>query len=99
MRLELIGYLIILLMIILRNLATLNINGINNKQKQTKLKYFINQNDIDILFLQEVNTTNLDFIGPKYDYVVNIGENNRGTAIIYRYGSKIEKYEYHPNGR
>ena len=81
-------------MTILRNLATLNINGINKKQKQTKLKYFINQKDIDILFLQEVNTTNLDFIGPKYDYVVNIGESNRGTAIISRYGIKIEKYEY-----
>ena len=81
------------------NYATLNINCIQEKNKQQLLKTFIWQNNIDILLLQEVNTQNLDFIGPQYDYVVNIGDRNLGTAIIYRAGLEAEQCEKHCSGR
>ncbi|KAJ4429252.1 hypothetical protein ANN_26255 [Periplaneta americana] len=57
------------------------------------------QNDIDVLLLQEVNNDNFEFLGPQYEYVVNTGENNRGTAIIYLAGMDIEQVETHPSGR
>ncbi|KAJ4444820.1 hypothetical protein ANN_06617 [Periplaneta americana] len=52
-----------------------------------------------MLLLQEVNTENFDFIGPQYDYVVNTGDENRGTAVIYRYGLAVDAIEKHPSGR
>ena len=63
-------------MIILRNYATLNINGIQNKTKQTLLRDFIQQNGIDVMFLQEVTTPEFKFLGPQYNAIVNTGENN-----------------------
>ncbi|KAJ4451428.1 hypothetical protein ANN_02890 [Periplaneta americana] len=52
-----------------------------------------------MLLLQEVNTENFDFIGPQYDYVVNTGDENRGTAVIYRCGLAVDAIEKHPSGR
>ncbi|KAJ4440715.1 hypothetical protein ANN_08863 [Periplaneta americana] len=86
-------------MVILRKYATLNVNCIQGKHKQQLLNAFISQNDIDVLLLQEVNNDNFDFLGPQYEYVVNTGENNRGTAIIYRAGMNVEQVETHPSGR
>lgn len=68
---------------ILRNFATLNVNGINNVITQQLLRRFIKDFDIDVLFLQEVNNGNLDFISP-YEYRSNPGPMNRGTAMVYR---------------
>ncbi|KAJ4446233.1 hypothetical protein ANN_12927 [Periplaneta americana] len=86
-------------MVLLRNYATLNINCLQSKNKQSLLNAFIRQNSIDILLLQEVNTENFDFIGPQYDYVVNTGDENRGTAVIYRCGLTVDAIEKHPSGR
>ncbi|KAJ4441193.1 hypothetical protein ANN_11044 [Periplaneta americana] len=52
-----------------------------------------------MLLLQEVNTENFDFIGPQYDYVVNTGDENRGTAVIYRCALAVDAIEKHPSGR
>lgn len=63
------------------------------------LRDFLVHSDIDILLLQEVNTDNLSFLGPNFNYVVNIGEHQRGTAIVYRNGIHISTQELHPSGR
>ncbi|KAJ4433174.1 hypothetical protein ANN_15431 [Periplaneta americana] len=47
----------------------------------------------------EVNNENFDFIGPQYDYVVNTGDENRGTAVIYRCGLTVDAIEKHSSGR
>ncbi|KAJ4437581.1 hypothetical protein ANN_17726 [Periplaneta americana] len=36
---------------------------------------------------------------PQYDYVVNTGDENRGTAVIYRCGLTVDAIEKHPSGR
>ncbi|KAJ4437704.1 hypothetical protein ANN_17849 [Periplaneta americana] len=42
---------------------------------------------------------NFSFLGPQFDFVVHTGENNRGTAIIYRAGFIVKNIEGHPSGR
>ncbi|KAJ4444045.1 hypothetical protein ANN_05834 [Periplaneta americana] len=91
--------LILLLMTTIENIATLNINCLRSQGKQHLLREFIYDNDIDILFLQEVNIDNFDFLGARYSSVCNIGEEQRGTAIIYRAGYTIQQSEIHPSGR
>ncbi|KAJ4437550.1 hypothetical protein ANN_17695 [Periplaneta americana] len=38
-------------------------------------------------------------LGPQYNSIVNVGDSNRGTAIIYRSGLSIQLYEQHQSGR
>ncbi|KAJ4434226.1 hypothetical protein ANN_22774 [Periplaneta americana] len=90
-------YLIIMQFVI--NYATLNINCLRSQPKQQLLKQFLYNNDIDILLLQEVNIENFNFIGPQYNSIVNVGDSNRGTAILYRSGLSIQLYEQHQSGR
>ncbi|KAJ4446529.1 hypothetical protein ANN_13225 [Periplaneta americana] len=56
----------------------------------------VTEQDEDI---QEVNIENFNFIGPQYNSIVNVGDSNRGTAIIYRSGLSIQLYEQHQSGR
>ena len=69
----------------LQKIASININGIKNVTTQSHLKRFLYVNDIDILFLQEVNDYELHFLLPTYKFEVNVGPNNRGTVLIFRY--------------
>lgn len=97
LRLNFATYLIIMQFVI--NYASLNINCLRSQPKQQLLKQFIYNNDLDILLLQEVNIENFNFIGPQYNSIVNVGDANRGTAIIYRSGLSIQLYEQHQSGR
>lgn len=83
---------------ILRNFATLNVNGINNVVTQQLLRRFIHDFDIDVLFLQEVNNANLDFLSP-YAYRSNPGPMNRGTAMVYRQTVEMTQILESPDGR
>ncbi|KAJ4426119.1 hypothetical protein ANN_26928 [Periplaneta americana] len=56
----------------------------------------VTEQDEDI---QEVNIENFNFISPQYNSIVNVGDTNRGTAIIYRSGLSIQLYEQHQSGR
>ncbi|KAJ4427946.1 hypothetical protein ANN_23958 [Periplaneta americana] len=38
-------------------------------------------------------------LGPQYNSIVNVGDSNRGTAIIYRSGLSIQLHEQHQSGR
>ncbi|KAJ4449579.1 hypothetical protein ANN_00981 [Periplaneta americana] len=84
---------------LIRNYATLNINCLRSLPKQQLLRSFIYNNDIDVLILQEVNIDNFNFLQPNYNVISNVGEANRGTAIIYRSGLPIKQSELHPSGR
>ena len=80
-------------------IISVNVNGIRNCVTQTLLKKFLFNEDIDIALLQEVNDNNLDFLFPQYDYVSNVGEKLRGTAIIYRKQLVPTEIEQSPCGR
>ena len=80
-------------------LASLNINGIRNFTTQTLLKKLLFDEDIDILMLQEVNDENLDFLLPQFKCVSNVGEANRGTAIVYRANFGVSNIKKSPCGR
>lgn len=82
----------------LRTYATLNINGLNNKITRSALRTFLNDNDIDLLCLQEVNNSNLDFL-TQYEYRTNIGDDNRGTAMVYRPGAGLDHFQEDPEGK
>lgn len=76
-------------MALCQHIISLNVNCLRIPVKHILLRDFISDYDPDIVFLQEVNVDNLDFIGPHYNYVTNIGDNERGTAIIYRAGLPV----------
>jgi len=64
-------------------IATLNINGITARTRVGMLADFIRQHDFDIVFAQEVTSTEaLNVCG--YDTHLNIGTFMRGTAILAR---------------
>ncbi|KAJ4437792.1 hypothetical protein ANN_13730 [Periplaneta americana] len=79
--------------------ATLNVNLLRSRSKQQQLTRFINDNDIDIFLLQEINVDNMHFLGPRFHAIYNPGENQRGTAIVYRSSIEIKQFEIHPSGR
>lgn len=86
-------------MVFLQTYATLNVNCLRSKNKQTMLRNFVKENDIDLLLLQEINIEDLNFIGNQYEYVTNIGDDFRDTAIVYRRGLEIAHTEKHTSGR
>ena len=89
---------LLVMVISLINYATINVNGLRNTTTQALLRDFLKTHNIDICFLQEVNTCNLDFLYD-YDYEVNLGPENRGTAIVYRHGLSVTSFDWHPSGR
>lgn len=63
-------------------IATLNVRGIGNPDKQKYLWDFIVKNKIDILAMQEFNTNKLQIEKENYNIIINSTENNLGTAFI-----------------
>ena len=64
-------------------IGTLNINCLQTDSKKAMLKDFINNRDYAILCLQEVALDNFEFLS-NYQYICNIGNNKRGTAILVK---------------
>lgn len=62
------------------------------------LRDFVRDNDIDILFLQEVCYANFSFV-PSHSALVNIGESGSGTAILIRRSFTFSQPLLDPNGR
>ena len=92
-------FLLLLMVVTIRNVATLNINCLRSRAKQILLRDLVSAQSLDILFLQEVNITNFDFLGPQFHSIVNVGTEERGTAIIFRAGIRILNVETHTSGR
>lgn len=64
------------------NLATINIANIYSPTKIDALNSFLRLNEIDIIFLQEVENTSIQLTG--YSIVFNIDNRNRGVAIAHK---------------
>ena len=78
-----------ILILNMATVATLNINGLNNVDKQLHLIDFVNQHNIDILMLQEHNLKSLDKVHDDFKsffhIFVNPSINSKGgTAIIIK---------------
>jgi Reverse transcriptase (RNA-dependent DNA polymerase)/Endonuclease/Exonuclease/phosphatase family len=81
-----------------RKIATLNINSISCDVKKSLLKDFIVNNDLDIIFLQEVSFQNFSFI-QSHRTVLNISDRGRGTAILLRNGLDFDQVQMSECGR
>jgi len=79
-------------------IAKLNINGITARTRVGMLADFIRQHDFDIIFAQEVTSTEaLNVHG--YHTHLNIGASIRGTAILTRSTLHLTKINTLPSGR
>lgn len=65
------------------NVGSINLNSSTTIVNKYLLRDFIFNNDIDILFLQEVCYSNFSFV-PSYKPFVNVSEHGSGTAILIR---------------
>ena len=79
-------------------IASLNINGIANHTRIHMLQEFIWKQDIDIMLIQEVTNRAIEQIC-NYNKHVNIGTDQRGTAILVKDGIQIRNIKCLPNGR
>lgn len=64
------------------NIGTININNITNENKLNALRHFVRQQDLDIIFLQEIENDSISI--PGYNSVCNVDHTKRGTAILLK---------------
>jgi exonuclease III len=79
-------------------IATINISGIASQVSLTMLEEYLRQQDIDIALLQEVTNTKLTTFR-RYNTHINVGTENRGTAIIAKEGLILTNTTRLPSGR
>lgn len=77
---------------------SLNLNGITTVHKWATAESFFKTNDADVIFLQEVCCEHPHLTYP-YNVYINVGSNQRGTAILTRPGLELTDVECHPDGR
>src|SRR5215510_6533193 len=78
--------------------ATLNINGITAPVRRNMLSAFVTHRAIDIVLLQEVTSAIVACV-PGYESHLNIGTENRGTAILVKEGLTSRDILRIPSGR
>ena len=81
-----------------RTAVSLNINGMKLDATQTLVKAFLRDNDVDIMFLQEVNIECSSFIHG-YQMIFNPGNDERGTAVLIRVGLGVSQILMEVSGR
>jgi hypothetical protein len=79
-------------------IATLNINGIAHCTRLRIMEEILWKHDIDIILLQEVTSTQIETIH-WYTKFLNIGAEQRGTAILVKDGLTITHIKRLPSGR
>ena len=85
--------------------ATLNVNGLNAKEKQYDLNEFTSNYRLDIILIQEHNLNDnydLEFIERSYDAYVNTCSNLKGGVLILirkHAGINIINVQYHHSSR
>lgn len=82
----------------IRKIATINLNAISCRVKQHLLKEFVWNNDLDVVFMQEVAFENFSFV-PTHTAVVNISEDGKGTGILLRNNISYTNLVMNTNGR
>ena len=80
------------------SVATINLNSTNTAANKSLLKEFINEHNIDIVFLQEVSYNDLSFVS-SHNGLVNISVDRKGTAILIRKGFNYSDFIFDPSGR
>jgi exonuclease III len=79
-------------------IATININGIASQVRLKMLEDYLRQQDIDIVLLQEGTHTKITSFR-RYNAYVNVGTDNRGTAILAKEGLPLTNTTRLPSGR
>lgn len=79
-------------------IATVNLNSTSTDVNKGLLRDFVYNHDIDIVMLQEVAYDNFLFI-PTHFPLVNISEDNKGTAVLIRKSFNFKDVLLDPNGR
>lgn len=79
-------------------IATVNLNGIVCKAKQSLVKDFVNLNDIDIVFFQEMCITSSSFL-PSHEVILNYANMSRSTAVAIRKNFVYSDVVVDPTGR
>lgn len=85
-------------MVFLRTVCTVNINAINTHVKKSLLRDFVWNNDIDVVFLQEVAFEDFGFLS-SHAAIVNIGTEHKSTAVLVRKTVNFSNVIMNPNGR
>lgn len=78
--------------------GSVNLNSTSSTINKYLLRDFITNNDVDILFLQEVVFSNFSFV-PSYSVLLNNNGSGSGTAILIRNTFRFEQPLLDPNGR
>lgn len=79
-------------------MATVNLYAISTKVKQHLFKEFVWNNDLDVIFMQEVAFENFTFI-PTHRALINISTDGKGTGILVRSNIECSNAFMHTNGR
>jgi exonuclease III len=79
-------------------ITTININRMASQLRLKMLEDYLQQQDIDIVLLQEVTHTKITSIR-RYNAYVNVGIENRGTAIFAKQGLPLNNTSHLPFGR
>lgn len=72
-------------------IATININTISNQNKINALRSFVRSQDVDIIFLQEVESEMTTI--PGYNVISNVDHSRRSTAIALKSHIKFSNIE------
>jgi exonuclease III len=78
--------------------ATININGIASQAPLKMLEDYLRQQNIDIVLLQGVTYTKITSFR-RYNAYVNVGAENRCTAILAKEGLPLTNTTRLPSGR
>lgn len=79
-------------------IATVNLNGIVCKAKQSLVRDFVNLNDIDIVFFQEMSMTSTSFLSG-HDVILSYTNSCRSTAVAIRKNFVYSDMLVDPSGR
>lgn len=85
-------------MALIRNIATINLNAICSTVKKLLLRDFVWNNDLDIIFMQEVAFENFAFIN-SHKALINISPDGKGTGVLLRNNIEYSDLIMNTNGR
>lgn len=83
---------------LIRRISTGNLNAISCNIKKLLLRDYIWNNDVGVIFLQEVAIENFSFI-QSHNALVNISDDGKGTAILIRKTLDFTDCVLNSNGR
>lgn len=83
---------------LIRNIATINLNAIGSTVKKLLLRDFVWNNDLDVIFMQEVAFENFAFIN-SHKALINISSDGKSTGVLLRNNIDYTDLVMNTNGR